>query len=115
MGFEFWVLGRGFLNPKPETRNPKLFLFEPQAHSIDAVPQTGRWWTIIEYMSQVSFASSTLYFCPSHAQCVVSRINNALLRNGLKKTWPTTSAVKFGIAFKKGIAACHTVVGANFC
>ena len=85
-----------------------------EAHTIDAVPQSSWRWTIIEYMSKVSLASSTLYFCSSHAKCVISCINDALFRNRFKETRPTTTAVKFGIAFEKGIATCDAIIGAQF-
>jgi hypothetical protein len=64
-------------------------------------------------MAQVGFAATALHLCSTHSMAIIWGINNALFFNGLKKTGPSTATVKFGVAFKKGISAGFTMVGAH--
>ena len=65
-------------------------------------------------MAQVSFAPATLYFGAGHAMRMVGGVNDGAFADGLVKTGPAATAVKFCIAFKQGIAAGQSVISANF-
>ena len=91
-----------------------LCFFKVEHHTVDAIAKACWWGAVVKHMAQVRFTTATRYLGPLHTVCVIRRIDNTPFTYGLIKTWPTTPTFKFGITFKKRIAAHRTIVGSYF-
>lgn len=88
--------------------------FEIEDHAIDAIAKAGGGRTVFKYVSEVGLAAAALHFGAVHAVAVVGQIDDAGFADGSVEAGPTAAAFKFSIAFKEGIAAGGTEVGAYF-
>ena len=96
------------------TSTPSTLLLKPQDHHIDAIPQSSRGWAVIEYMAEMGLAFPALHFGSFHAKGIVWGVDDAFFVDWFKKTGPSTSTVKLGIALEQGIATGGTEIGSFF-
>src|SRR5437660_11468906 len=71
-----------------------LLVREYKRFRIDAIAQTGRRWTILEDVAQVSVTAGAKDFRASHAVALVFMRDDVFLGNGLKETRPTGSRLE---------------------
>src|SRR6476620_12421395 len=86
-----------------------LCFFKVQYHTVDAIAKACWWRAVVKHMAEVRFTTAARYLGPLHTVCVIRRINNTPFTYRLIKTWPAASTFKFGITFKKRIAAHRTI------
>lgn len=60
----------------------------------------------------MGFAPTTLNFCTVHSMAMIRGINDASFANRLEKTRPAAATFKFGITFKKRVAAGPAMISA---
>src|SRR4030095_14104848 len=79
----------------------------------NTVTQACRRRAVVENMPEVGLTATTLNFGSLHAMCMIGGIDYTSFTDGLIKTWPATSALEFGIAFKKRVSTRGAIISAN--
>ncbi len=92
-----------------------LFGFgEFQGCSVHAVTESGRFWTVIENVSEVSAAGAANDFGAGHAMRFIYDLFHMGGFNRPEKAWPAGSRVVLGVRAEQWGSACRAGIGAFF-
>jgi hypothetical protein len=87
-----------------------LVFFQVQRRGVDAIPHSGRLWTVFKEVAQVRIAPAAFHLRPPHpVTCVRLRLHRLFFRRGIK-TGPAGAGVVLCVGTKQGLAAANTLV-----
>ena len=85
---------------------------ELEGSGIDAVAQSGRSRTILEYMTEVRVAAGAQHFYPPHEMAVVFLVDDIFRSGRLPERRPSRTGIEFGLRVKQGGAATGATIHA---
>ena len=83
---------------------------ELEGSGIDAVTQSRRCRSILEYMTEVPIAAGAQHFYPSHEMAVIFLINDIFRPDRLPERRPSRTGIEFGIRVKQGGATAGATI-----
>src|ERR1700694_3986809 len=90
-----------------------LFRLQLERCRVDAVAQSGRAGTILEYVAEVAVALRAKYFVPDHAVADVALFVDMALRGRRGKARPAAAGIEFCVRFEQRLPAAGAGVGAR--
>jgi hypothetical protein len=79
---------------------------------VDAVPEPGGFWAVVELMPKVRPTICAYHFNPPHSPRVVRYLFDRLLPDGVPEAWPTCPGVELCVGAEELIAADDALVDA---
>src|SRR5437764_5926692 len=97
----------------PTVNKSGLLLGFFESRRIDAVSQSGRRWTVVENVTEVSVALAAHHFGALHEQTSVRLRCDALRRGGLVKTRPSGARIELCVGVEELVTAAHATVNSR--